>query len=151
MLDVAEKHNKARIQTEVIRQVMQAPSMKVAEKAIARIPKDPGAGELGKFVALFEIKSQLCWQQKCGDGSIYLSFCYELKVTSFTMQMGWQELLKWWWGFANIIMTVTNDRTLKLISYSLTTCLFTALMVIYFYIELYVKVSPSEQQSMNAS
>ncbi|XP_072032274.1 LOW QUALITY PROTEIN: kinesin-like protein KIF28P [Amphiura filiformis] len=47
MLEVAERHNKARIETTVIKQVMMAPNMKVAEKAIARIPKDSGAGDMG--------------------------------------------------------------------------------------------------------
>ena len=49
MLGVAEKHNKARIETTVIKQVMSAPNNKVADKAIARIPKDQGAGDLGKY------------------------------------------------------------------------------------------------------
>lgn len=57
MLEVAEKYNKARIETMVIKEVMSAPNMKVAEKAIARIPKDQGAGDLGDQPAS---KSAVC-------------------------------------------------------------------------------------------
>lgn len=42
MLNVAERYNKERIETAVIRQVLSAHSLKVADKAISRIPYDNG-------------------------------------------------------------------------------------------------------------
>ncbi|XP_006815172.1 kinesin-like protein KIF28 [Saccoglossus kowalevskii] len=46
MVEVAEKHNKARIQTEVVKVVLNAQHPKIAEAAMKKIPKDSEAGEL---------------------------------------------------------------------------------------------------------
>ncbi|XP_041460234.1 kinesin-like protein KIF28P isoform X3 [Lytechinus variegatus] len=44
MLEVAERHGKERIQVELIKQLMIASNNQIADKVIARIPKDQGGG-----------------------------------------------------------------------------------------------------------
>ncbi|XP_038058147.1 kinesin-like protein KIF28P [Patiria miniata] len=48
LVTTAELHNKARVETMVIKTVLNAQNAKVADKAIARIPKDEAAGNLGE-------------------------------------------------------------------------------------------------------
>ena len=67
MLEVAERSGKERIQTEVIKQLLIASNNQIADKIIARIPKDQGGGTSSdggghapsKFITSFLLKDVL--------------------------------------------------------------------------------------------